>query len=106
MMLSEDVDMACFIPDCLGNYNFDNIAQFAQKRFVEGYNTIDLMTKAGTYREKEEIALVALLSLNANQATDLELDCKYAGKCKVSNCRELIAKMINENLKMDLIPLS
>ena len=48
--------MACYVSGCLGNYNFDNIAQFARKRFIEGVNTIDLMRNARTHREKKEIA--------------------------------------------------
>ena len=93
--------MACFILGCMGNYDFDSIAQFARKRFIEGYNTIDLMTKATSYREKEEIALVAMLDLDDETVADLKLDCKYAGKCKVTSCRDLLKDMINENLEMD-----
>jgi len=52
--------MGCYVSGCLGNYNLDNIAQFTRKRFIEGFNTIDLMRNARTHREKEEIALVAL----------------------------------------------
>jgi hypothetical protein len=71
--------MACYVPGCMGNYNFANIALFARKRFIEGYNTIDLMKNAKTLREKEEIALVAMLDLNDETVTDLRLDCKHAG---------------------------
>jgi hypothetical protein len=42
----------------MGNYDFDHIAFFAKKRFVEGCNTIELLGAAKTEREKEEIALV------------------------------------------------
>jgi serine/threonine protein phosphatase PrpC len=44
--------MACYVPGCIGNYNFANIALFARKRFIEGCNTIDLMRNARTHREK------------------------------------------------------
>lgn len=98
----EVIGMACFIPGCMGNYNFDNIAKFARKRFIEGQNTIDLMCKAQTFREKEEIALVALLSVDDEGVSDLWMDCKYAGKCKVTNCRNLLRKMISEDLKIDI----
>ena len=93
--------MACYIPGCMGGYDFNNIAQFARKRFIEGYNTIDLMTKAKTYREKEEIALVAMLDLDDKTVADLKLDCKHAGRCRVTNCRSLLRKMINESLEMN-----
>ena len=90
--------MACHVSGCLGNYNFDNIARFARKRFIEGCNTIDLMRNARTHREKEEIALVAMLDLKDRTVTDLKLDCNHAGTCKVTNCRNRLKKMINEGL--------
>ncbi len=77
--------MAYNVPGCLGNYNFANIALYARKRFIEGYNTIDSMRNARTHREKEEIALVAMLDLSDKTVTDLKLDCLHAGICKVTN---------------------
>jgi hypothetical protein len=91
--------MACYILGCMGNYDFDNIAHFARKRFIEGCNTIDLMSRARTRREKEEIALVGMLDLDEETVTDLKLDCKHAGKCVVTRCRDLLKEMINENLE-------
>ena len=90
--------MTCYNPDCLGNYDFDKIALFARKRFIDGYNTIELMEMANSDREKEEIALVAMLDLNDKIITDLELDCKHAGVCKVTNCRNLLKQIIKEGL--------
>jgi len=90
--------MTCYIPGCLGNYDFDNIALFARKRFIEGCNTIDLMRNAKTLREKEEIALVAMLDLNDREVSGLKLDCKHAGTCKVTSCRNLLKKMIKKDL--------
>jgi hypothetical protein len=90
--------MACYVPGCLGNYNLANIALFARKRFIDGCSTIDLMKNARSHREKEEIALVAMLDLNDKTVTDMKLDCKHAGTCKVTNCRNLLKKMINEGL--------
>ena len=90
--------MTCCVPGCLGDYNFDNIALFARKRFIEGCNTIELMKNARTRREKEEIALVAMLDLNDRAVSDLKLDCKHAGTCKVTSCRNLLKKMIAEGL--------
>jgi len=81
--------MPCYVPGWLGNYNFANIALFARKRFIDGYNTIDLMRNARTHREKEEVALVAMLDLNDKTVTDLRLECKYTGTCKATNCRNL-----------------
>lgn len=90
--------MACHIPECMGNYDFDNIAFFAKKRFVEGCNTIDLMGAAETQREKEEIALVSLLDVANDEIRDIQLSCKHTGQCKVMDCRERLKKMIAEEI--------
>ena len=90
--------MTCYNPGCLGNYDFDSIVLFARKRFIEGFNTIELMENATSDREKEEIAFVAMLDLNDKTVTELHLDCKHAGACKVTNCRNLLKQMIQEEL--------
>ncbi len=90
--------MECYVPGCLGNYNFANLELFARKHFIEGCKTIDLMGNAKTHREKEEIALVAMLDLNNKTVIDLRLDCKHAGTCKFTNCRNRLKNMIEEGL--------
>lgn len=90
--------MVCHNPGCFGNYDFDHIAYYAKKRFVEGYNTITLMEQAKSDREKEEIALVCLLDVEDDQIRDLKLSCKYGGECPVTNCRTKLKKMIADEL--------
>ena len=87
--------MATYIPNCLGNYNFDNIARYAKKRFTQGYNTIELLQEADSLQEKEEIALVASIDLDDETVRDLHLTCKYADKCHVTTCRNVIKEMIH-----------
>ena len=84
---------------CMGDYDFDNIASFARKRFVEGYNTIELMEQAKTDREKEEIALVAMLDLDDATVQDLKLFCRYSDRCKLTNCRKLLKQLIERDLE-------
>jgi len=86
--------MNCSTPGCLGNYNFEHIAFYARKRFVEGYDTVTLLKQATTDQEKEEIALVAMLDIEDKTIQDLELCCRYAKECKVTICREKLKKMI------------
>ena len=90
--------MISHIPECMGNYDFDKIAFFAKKRFVEGCSTIELMAAAKTQREKEEIALVSLLHVAKKEIQDLQLTCKYASECKVMDCRERLIDMIAEEI--------
>jgi hypothetical protein len=90
--------MICQNPDCLGHYDFDNIAYYAKKRYVEGCSTVALLEGAGSEREKEEIALVSLLDVEDDQIRDLELSCKYHGQCKVLDCRDRLKRMIQDDL--------
>lgn len=90
--------MANRSPGCFGNYDFDNIAHFAKKRFVDGHSTIDLLTKAKTQTEKEEIALVGMLDVEDEVVLDIQLDCRYADDCKVTNCRDKLRRLIEAEL--------
>ncbi len=93
--------MACYRPGCLGNYDFDRIAFFARKRFVEGHNTITLLEQAKSKREKEEIALVSMLDLEDEKIRALQLSCNHAGQCKVTDCRDMLKTMIEKDLAIN-----
>ena len=93
--------MACRIPKCMGSYDFDQIAFYAKKRFIDDCSTMDLMQAAVTENEKEEIALVSMLHIANDQMAELELTCKYANKCKVMECRERLRNMISEEMGMN-----
>lgn len=90
--------MACRTPGCLGNYNFDHIAFYARKRFVEGYDTVTLLNQARSEKEKEEIALVALLDVEEKLIKDINLQCRYASACKITTCRAKLKRMIEADL--------
>jgi hypothetical protein len=90
--------MNCPNPKCLVNYNFDHIASFAIKRFVEGHDTIDLMQCARTDREKEEIALVSMLDMDDDNIRELKLCCKHAKSCKSLACRERLRQVVETAL--------
>lgn len=90
--------MACSMPGCLGDYDFDHIAYFAHKRFVEGFDTVTLMQQATSEKEKEEIALVAMMDIEDNVIQDLKLCCRHADACEVTVCRQVLKKLIEEQL--------
>ena len=90
--------MVCHNPGCLGNYDFDHIAYFAKKRFVDGCDTVSLLNRAKSDREKEEIALVCLLDVEEDEIRDLRLSCRYSRQCKVTTCRAKLKKMIAREL--------
>jgi hypothetical protein len=88
--------MTCHNPGCLGNYDFDRIAFFARKRFIEGYNTVTLLEQAKSEHEKEEIALVCLLDVEDDKIRDLYLSCRHSGHCRVLDCRDKLKKMLED----------
>jgi len=90
--------MANRSPGCFGNYDFDNIAEFARKRFIDGQSTIKLLQSAKSQTEKEEIALVCMLDVEDEVVLDIQLDCRYADECKVTNCRDKLRRLIETEL--------
>ncbi|HHJ17200.1 MAG TPA: hypothetical protein ENJ80_10935 [Gammaproteobacteria bacterium] len=90
--------MVCRNPGCLGHFDFENIANFARKRFVEGCSTVALLQQACSVREKQEIVLVSLLDVEDDQIRDLKLSCSYDGQCKVMDCRDKLKKLIQNEL--------
>ena len=86
-------------PGCFGHYNFDHIADFAKKRFVDGCSTISMLTQAQSETEREEIALVCMLDVEDKIVLDVQLDCRYADDCKVTNCRDKLRKLIEAELR-------
>ena len=90
-------------PGCFGKYDFNNIAKFAKKRFVEGDSTISLLKKARSKIEREEIALVCMLDVDDAIVLDVKMDCRYADDCKVTNCREKLRKLIETELEVSKI---
>ena len=87
-------------PGCFGSYDFDHIASFAKKRFVDGNSTISLLKQARSKTEREEIALVCMLDIKDEMVIDVRLDCRYAEDCKVTNCRDNLRKLIESELKV------
>ena len=102
--------MKCYDTECMGNYDFDHIAYYAKRRFIDGCNTIaflvELLAFAKTGREKEEIALVCSLELEGDRIKELQVRCRYAGQCKTdagqcrtSDCIKKLKKMIVQQLE-------
>lgn len=90
--------MTCYVPGCLGSYDFDHIAEFARKRYVDGCETVELLAQASCEREKEEIALVSMLDLADHQIRDLQLTCRHSESCKIVDCRQRLKRMIESEL--------
>jgi hypothetical protein len=93
------ISMANRNPGCFGNCDFDHIAHFARLRFVDGLSTISLLQQARSETEREEAALVCLLDVEDDLVLNVELDCRYANECKITNCREKLRKLIESELR-------
>jgi hypothetical protein len=95
--------MYIYNSECMGNYNFDHIAYFAKRRFIEGRDTIvllaELLAAAKTEREKEEIALVCSLELEDDKIRELQVRCRHAGQCKTSDCIKKLKNLIGQGLE-------
>ena len=78
----------------MGNYDFDRIAVLAVKRYVEGYNTIELLDAATSQREKEEVILVALLHFDDEVLADFNLGCGCHDECSTIACRNRLKNML------------
>jgi len=98
MMAGADTARTLFNPRCLGNYDFERIAYFARKRFVEGFDTVSLLQKARSQREKEEIALVCMLDVEEEFVRNLKLNCRHATECEVTDCRDRLKDLIERGL--------
>ena len=86
-------------PGCFGHYDFNHIAHFAKKRFVDGYSTISLLQQARSDTERQEAALVCMLDVEDELVLNIELDCRYASDCKITNCRDKLRRLIEAELK-------
>jgi len=88
----------CYNPKCLGKYNFEHMAYYARKRFVEGFDTVALLQMANSQREKEEVALVCMLDVEEGVIRDLQLSCRHADACEVIDCRDRLRELIERDL--------
>ncbi len=91
--------MVCRNTACLGNYDFDHIISYAIERYINGKNTVDMLNKAKSVIELEEICLVCLLDVEDAEIQRLELSCKYNDASGVPSCREQLRDMIQDKLK-------
>lgn len=84
--------------DCMGNYDFDNIAYYARKCFIEGYSLLDLVLTAKSSRQRQEMTLVSYLEVENDHVENILLDCQYKEQCKETGCRQRLKKMIEQEL--------
>ena len=88
--------MPCQNPDCIRQYDFDHIAFYARKRYVEGVSTIVLMCNAKTEFEKVLIVLASLLDLDDDNIRQLKPYCSAECQCMMFDLRDRLKLMIDQ----------
>ena len=88
--------MPCQNPACIRQYDFDQIAFYARKRYVEGISTIMLLCSAKTESEKTLIALVSLLDLEDDKIRELKPYCSQQCQRLMFDLRERLKLMLNQ----------
>jgi hypothetical protein len=88
--------MPCQNPACIRQYDFDQIAFFARKRYVEGISTIMLLCSAKTESEKTLIALVSLLDLEDDKIRELKPYCSQQCQRLMFDLRDRLKSMLNQ----------
>jgi len=86
--------MACFNPECIGNSSFERIAFYARRRFIDGIDTITLMTEAPTERDKRDVALAALLDLDDASLRRMNLFHCPQQDCKAHDYRRRLKQLL------------
>ena len=84
--------------ECIGNYDFDNIARYAYRHFIEGLSLIEIFQKTKSARQRQEASLVSFMDYRDNKIKNLELTCQYKEQCKTTNCQQIIKARIEEYL--------
>ena len=88
--------MPCKDPGCIRKYNFDHIAFYARKRYVEGVSTIVLMCNAKSECEKVLIVLASLLDLDDDNIRQLKPYCSPECQRQMFDLRDRLRLMIDQ----------
>ena len=88
--------MPCQHHGCLRQYDFDHIAFYARKRYVEGISTIVLLCNAKTESEKTLIVLASLLDLEDDKIRELKPFCSRKCQRMMFDLRDRLRLMIEQ----------
>ncbi len=88
--------MPCQNPECIRKYDFDHIAFYARKRYVEGVSTIVLMCNAKTECEKVLIVLASLLDLDDDNIRQLKPYCSAECQRLMFDLRDRLKLVIDQ----------
>jgi len=90
--------MPCKHPGCMRRYDFDHIAYYARKRYIEGVSTIVLLCNAKTECEKTLIVLASLLDLDDDNIRELKPYCSPKCQRLMFDLRDRLRLMIRQEI--------
>jgi hypothetical protein len=88
--------MPCQNPGCIRKFDFDHIAFYARKRYVEGVSTIVLMCNAKTENERTLIILASLLDLDDDNIRQLHPYCSPECQRLMFDLRDRLKLMLDQ----------
>jgi len=86
--------MPCQKPGCIREYDFDRVAYYARKRYVEGISTIVLLCAAKSENEKVLIVLASLVDLDDDNIRQLKPYCSNDCQRLMFDLRDRLKVMI------------
>ena len=88
--------MPCQNLACIRQIEFDHIAYFARKRYIEGVSTIVLLCAAKSESEKTMIVLASLLDLEDDNIRELRPYCNHQCQRLLFDLRDRLKLMIEQ----------
>jgi hypothetical protein len=88
--------MPCQNLACIRQIEFDRIAYFARKRYIEGVSTIVLLCAAESESEKTMIVLASLLDLEDDKIRELKPYCSHQCQRLMFDLRDRLKSMIEQ----------
>ena len=87
--------MTCRNPGCIRQYDYDSVAYYARKRYLEGISTIVLLCEARTDDEKRMIVLASLLDVQDETLRGLMQACGRGCHCQMLEMRSRLRFMLH-----------
>ena len=88
--------MPCHDLTCIRQFEFDHIAYYARKRYIEGVSTIVLLCSAESESEKIQIVLASLLDLEDDKIIELKPYCSRQCQRLMFDLRDRLKLMIEQ----------
>ena len=80
---------------CFGKYYILEFLPIVQKKFVDGFSTVELLKEAQNDEEKDKVAIVALLDLDDGTVMHMLSDKKNGNEdFDILSCRNWLKKML------------